>query len=67
VLSVLEPAVRTQGTEKGLLERVLGSIRAESAAQEPEHVAPMLVVEPLERGDRHGLHHPRQTLSALDL
>ena len=64
---MFEPAVRAERTQERLLECVLGSIRAESAAQEPEHLGPMLLVEPLEGGDRHSFHLLRQTSPAADL
>jgi len=64
---VIEAAVRAQRPQERLLECVLGSIRTEPAAEEAENVASVLLVEPLERGDRHGLHHPRQTHAGVDL
>ena len=63
VLAVLEPAVGAERPQERLLERVLGPIGAEPTAEKPEHLAAVLLVEALERGDRHGLHHPRQTLA----
>ena len=58
---MLEPSVRAERAEERLLERVVGAIDAETSAQKAEHLGPMLVVEALERGDRHGFHHPGQT------
>ena len=54
VLAVLEAAVRLEGAQEGLLERVLGSLAAEPPAEQPEHLDSVLLVEALERGYRHG-------------
>ena len=67
MLAVVEPAVGAKRTQERLLERVLGSFCAEALAQQAEHVGAMLLVEALERGDRHGLHHPRPTRPSADL
>ena len=67
VLAVLEPAVGLERAQEGLLERVLGALPPELAPEEPEHLAPVLRVEALERGDGHGLHHPLPTRPAADL
>ena len=64
---MVEPPVRPERAEERLLECIVGSIDTEAAAQEPQHFGSMLLVEPLERGDRHGFHHPRQTSPAVDL
>ena len=58
MLAVVEPVVRAQGAQERLLERVLGCLAAEPAAQEAEHDVAVLDVERLERGDGHDcLHH----------
>ena len=67
VLAVLEPAVRTKCAEKRLLEGIVGAVDAEPPAKEAQYVVPMLLVEALEWGYRHGCHHPRQTSRAADL
>jgi hypothetical protein len=67
VLAVVEPPVRPECAEERLLECIVGSIGTETAAQEPQHLGSMLLVESLERGDRHGFHHPRQTSPPADL
>ena len=67
MLAVVEPPVRAEGAQERLLECVVGSIDTEAAAQEPQDFGSMLLVEPLERGDRHGFHHPRQTSPPVDL
>jgi hypothetical protein len=67
MLAVVEPSVGTQRAQERLLERIVGAIDAEPSTEQPKNLGPMLLVEALERGDRHGLHHPRQTLVAVDL
>jgi hypothetical protein len=67
MLAVVEPAIGTPRAQERLLERVVGAINAEPSTEEPKNFGPMLLVEALERGDRHGLHHLRQTLVAVDL
>jgi hypothetical protein len=67
VLSVLETTVGLQRPQKRLLERVVGPLAAEAAAEETEHVGPVLLVEQLERRDRHDLHLREQTVAAADL
>ena len=52
--------VPAQSAEKGLLERVLGSLTAEQPDEVPEHCLAVLLVEAFERRDCHGLHHPLQ-------
>ena len=61
---MVESAIRAERAQERLLERVLGSVRAEPASQEPQNLGSMLLVEPLERRDRHGFHHPPSTLPA---
>ena len=58
VLAVLEPVVGAQGPEERLLEGVVGAVAPELAPQQPEHLGAVLVVERLERRDRHCGHHP---------
>ena len=58
VRAVLETSVGAQRAQERLLERVVGTVAAELAAQDAEHLVAVLGVEPLERRDRrHGLHH----------
>jgi hypothetical protein len=64
---VLETAVRLQRPQKRLLERVVGPLAAEAAAEEAEHIGPVLLVEELEQRDRHDLHLREQTVTAADL
>ena len=49
--TVVDSAVRLKRAQECLLKRILRSLRAQTAAQEPEHLGPMLFVETLERGD----------------
>ena len=55
---MLEAPIRLQRAQEGLLKRVLGSLRADAAPKKPKHLGAVLLVEVLERGDRHALHHP---------
>ena len=45
MLAVVEPVVRAQGAQERLLERILGRLAAEPAAQEAEHDVAVLDVE----------------------
>ena len=67
VLAVLEPSVRAERAQEGLLERIVGAVDVEAPPEKAEHLASMLLVEQLERRDRHCFHHPRQTPRAVDL
>ncbi len=67
MLAMLEPPVRAERTEERLLKGVLGAFRTQPAAEEPEHLVPVLDVEVLERWDRHGVHHLRETHPGADL
>ena len=59
MVSVTEAVVRAKRAQEGLLERVVGSLTADTPAEERQHLAGMLGVERLERRDRrHGNHHP---------
>ena len=59
VVGVAEPVVRAERSEERLLERVVGALAAEPAAEESQHLGRVLGVERLERRDRrHGIHHP---------
>ncbi len=64
---MIEPAVRTERAQERLLERVVCSLGPESSAQQSQDVRAVLFVEALERGDRHGFHHPRLTPARADL
>lgn len=61
---MLQSRVGAQRAKEGLLERVLGAFGTEAAAQEAQHLDPVLLVEALERRDRHGLHHRLQRIAA---
>ena len=52
VAPVLERRVGPQRAQEGLLERVVGGVAPEHAPQLREHGPLLLLVEPLERGDR---------------
>jgi hypothetical protein len=67
VFPVLEAAVCPKCSEERLLERVLGSLAAEPPPKNREHLDAVLLVEALERWDRHALHHHRQTTVRVDL
>jgi ribokinase len=64
VLAVLESTVRAERSQECLLKGVVRSLAPESAAQEAHHLAAVLVVEALERWDRHRLHHVGQRTGA---
>ncbi len=51
MLAVVESAVRLKRAQECLLKRILRPLRAQPAAQEPQHLGPMLLVEALERGN----------------
>ena len=53
MLAVVEPVVGPQRAQERLLERVVGPVAAELPAQQAEHLAVVLGVERLERGNRH--------------
>ena len=61
MLSVLEAAIRPERTEERLLEGIVGSISPQPTSEQAEHLDAVLLVEPLERGDRHGVHHRHPT------
>ncbi len=67
MLAVVETTVRAERAQKRLLEGVVGAIDAQPSTEQSKNLDSMLLVEALERGDRHGVHHPRQTLVAVDL
>ena len=54
--SVLEAPVRLQRSQERLLERVLGSLGADTTPQEPKDFGAVLLVEVLERRYRHARH-----------
>jgi hypothetical protein len=59
VLAMVEPVVGAERAQERLLERILGCLAAQPAAQEAEDHVAVPDVEALERGDGHGcLHHP---------
>ena len=60
VAAVAQVVVAAQGAEERLLEGVLGALPPEQAHEVPEDGVAVLGVEPLERRDRHCLHHPLQ-------
>ena len=57
MVAVPELRVATQSTQEGLLERVVGGVRADHAAQVGVNRIAVLVVEAFEGRKRHGLHH----------
>src|SRR5947209_3975328 len=59
VLTVLEPRIRPQGTEKRLLKRVLGPVAAEPAVEEAKDLVPVGCVEGLERRDHYSMKRTR--------
>ena len=67
MLAVVETTVRAERAQKRLLEGVVGAIDTQPSPEQSKNLDSMLLVEALERGDSHGLHHPRQTLVAVDL
>ncbi len=67
MLRVLEAPVRLQRAQERLLERVLGSLRADATPKKPKHLGAVLHIEVLERRYRHGPHHPLLTLEGVHL
>lgn len=53
VVGVAELRVRAEGTQKRLLERIVRAVTAEAAHEEPIDLLLVLVVETLERRQRH--------------
>src|SRR5262245_48059563 len=61
VITVAEGGIGAEGAEKGLLERVLGTLPAETAGEQAEHLVAVLRVEALERRNCHCcFHHQRK-------
>ena len=54
---MLETGVRPERPQERLLERVVGVVPSEEPPELREHRAFLLLVEPLEGGHAHGLHH----------
>jgi hypothetical protein len=67
MLAVVESIVCAKCAQERLLERIVGALGAELPSQEAQYLRAVLLVEALERGDRHGFHHPRQTPASVDL
>jgi hypothetical protein len=67
VRTVREGPVGTKRPQERLLERILGAVGAESPPEESKHLAAVLVIEALERGNRHDLHHLPPTQPDVDL
>ena len=63
LFAVPETVVCMQGAEKRLLERVLCTVAAETADEQPVDACAVLRVEVLERRDLHGFHHLLKRLS----
>ena len=57
MLTVLQPRVCAQRAQEGLLEGIVRGVPTEHPTQLGEHEALLLLVEPLERRDRHDFHH----------
>ncbi len=57
VLAVPQRRVGAERAQERLLPGVLGRLAPEHPGQIAEHLARVGLVEPLERGDRHRLHH----------
>jgi hypothetical protein len=58
LLAVLEAVVRPERAQERLLERVVRPLATDAPAEERQHLAGVLRVERLERGNRrHGDHH----------
>ena len=64
---MLETAIGLERSQERLLEGVVGALATERPPEHPKHLGPVLLVEVLERGDRHALHHPLQTSGPADL
>lgn len=56
--AVSELPVASQGAQERLLKRVLCPLAAESPGEEGEDLLAMFLVEQLEGGNVHKLHHP---------
>jgi ribokinase len=55
---VLESCIGSERPQKGLLKSILGRLSAKQAREVAEDLLAVVIVEPLERWNRHSLHHP---------